>query len=85
MLLYLHNPHRDKKGWTQLRTLTKIENTRKYQSELKNTITEMKKKLEGINSRLDDKEEQRSGLEDRIVKIIQDEQQKEKNSKMRIV
>ena len=31
-----------------------IENTKKNQSELKNTIAEMKTTLQGINSRLDD-------------------------------
>ena len=42
-------------------------------------IIEIKNALEGINSRLDHKEEQISELEDRIVEIIQAEQKKEKN------
>ena len=40
-----------------------IENTKKNQSELKNTIAEMKTTLLGINSRLEDAE-QVSNLED---------------------
>ena len=44
-----------------------IKNTRKTQSELNNTIHEIKNTLEGTNSRLDDTEEWVSNLEDRIV------------------
>ena len=39
--------------------------------ELKNILTEMKNKLEGINSRLGDTEECISDLEDRIMEITQ--------------
>lgn len=39
----------------------------------------MKNTLEGINSRQQDAEERVSDLEDRLVEIIQSEQQKEKN------
>ena len=60
-----------------VKTSTKIENMRKYQSELK-TTTEIKNTLEGINSRLEDAEEQISDLEDRVVQITKTEQQKEK-------
>ena len=45
---------------------------------------EMKNTLEGLNSRLGDTEERIYHLEDRIVEIIQSEQQKEK-IKMRLV
>lgn len=45
------------------------------QSEQKNTLTEVKNTLEGINSRLGDKE-QISDLEDKIMKITQSESEK---------
>ena len=44
---------------------------------MKNTITEMKNTLEGINSRLDDTQEWISELEGRIVEITEAEQKKE--------
>ena len=49
---------------------------KKNQSEVKNTITKMKKKniLEGINSRLGDTEERISDLEDRMIETPQSEQ-----------
>ena len=43
--------------------------------EMKNIVTEMKNTLEGVNSRLDDTEEQISELDGRVVEIIEDEQQ----------
>ena len=54
---------------------------------MKNTITEMKNTLEGINGRLNDTDEQQiSKLEDKIVEIIEPEQKKEEECKeMRIV
>ena len=45
---------------------------------MNNTITELRNNSEGIKSRLADTEEWISGLEDRIVEIIQSEQHKEK-------
>ena len=59
----------------------------KEQPEMKNTITEMKNALGGINSRLNDTDEQQiSKLEDKIVEIIEPEQKKEEECKeMRIV
>ena len=49
-----------------------IENVRKNQWQLKDTITEIKKYiLEGINSRLDDEEKHISNLEDRVVEITE--------------
>ena len=49
--------------------------------DLKNTITEMKNTIEGINSRLEYAEEWTSDLEDKVVEITQSEQQKEKRLK----
>ena len=48
----------------------------KNQAELKNTITKNKNTLEGMNSGLDNTEEQ-NNLEDRVVEIYQAEQKKE--------
>ena len=45
-----------------------LENRNKNHTGLKNTITEIKNKLEGINSRLDNREEWTNKLEDRVVK-----------------
>ena len=50
----------------------------KNESEMKATIGGMKNILEWINSRLDDTEECISDLEDRIMDIVQSEEQKEK-------
>ena len=46
-----------------------------------NTITEIKNTLEGINSRIYESEEQNSELEDKIVEIIFEEQNKIKRMK----
>ena len=45
---------------------------------MKNTITEMKTTLEGINSRITEAEEWISDLEDRMVEFTAVEQNKEK-------
>ena len=50
-------------------------------SEIENSIAEIKTNLEAMNSRLNDREEWVSELEDRIMKITQSEQQKEKSFK----
>ena len=55
-----------------------LENIKKNQGELKNAITEMKKPLKGINSRLGDTEKHISDLEDKIMEITQSEEQKGK-------
>ena len=47
---------------------------------MKNTITEMKNTLEGINSSLNYTEEWISKLEDSIVEITDAEQKKEKKN-----
>ena len=56
---------------------------RKYkkESELKNAVTKIKNTLEGINSRLDDREEWISDMEGRIVEITQSEKHKEELKK----
>ena len=48
---------------------------------MKNTITEMKNTLKGINSIVNDTERQISKLEDRIVEITEAEQKKEERMK----
>ena len=61
-----------------VRILTKLENIKKNQIKLKNTINEVKNILEGNNSRLDDRGEWISELEDRIAKITQAKDKKDK-------
>ena len=51
------------------------------QTEMSNTITEMKNKLEGINKRTNEAEEWIHELEDRLVEITAQEQNKEKRIK----
>ena len=48
---------------------------------MKNTITEMKNTLEGINNRITEAEEQISDMEDRMVEFTATEQNKEKRMK----
>ena len=48
------------------------------QSEMKNSIAGIKNTVEGMNRRLSDTEQCISNLEDRIMEIIQSEEQKEK-------
>ena len=48
---------------------------------MNNTITEMKSTLEGINSRINEAEEQISELEGRLVEITAVEQNEEKRTK----
>ena len=47
---------------------------------MNNTITEMKNRLEGINSRITETEERISDLEDRMVEFTTAEQNKEKKN-----
>ena len=55
-------------------------------SKMKNIISEMNNALERINSRLDEAEDPKSDLEDKVAENTQSEQQKkEKVLKMRIV
>ena len=46
-----------------------------------NTMTEIKNTLEGINSRISEAEEQNSKLEDKMVEITSEEQNKVKRMK----
>ena len=63
-----------------------IENIKKNQSEMKTTITEMKNILQGINSKVDEAEDQIRDLEDKKVENTQSEQPPQKISKkLRIV
>ena len=57
-----------------------LEELKKNQPEMNNTITEMKNTLEGINSRITDAE-WISDLEDRMVEFTAVEQNKEKRMK----
>ena len=45
---------------------------------MNNTITEMKSTLEGINNRITEAEERTSELEDKMVEITTEEQNKKK-------
>ena len=56
-----------------------IEELKRSQAMMKNTINEIKNTLEGINSRITEAEEWVSDLEDKIVEITTAEQNKEKN------
>ena len=61
-------------------TLNKEIKKIKKESEMKNSVTEIKNTLDGINSRLEEAVELISNLEDRVKKIHQAEQQREKNN-----
>ena len=58
-----------------------LENIKKNQSEKKNTTLEMKNSLEGLNSRVEDKEEWISKLDKRLEEMTQAEKKKEKRIK----
>ena len=60
--------------------LAELENIKKNKTEMKNTITDKKKKKspKGINGRLDGTEEQISELEDRVVEISEAGEKKER-------
>ena len=60
-----------------------VENIKKNQSGMKNTITEMEIKLEGINRRLHEEQDQISDLEDKASENTHSEQET-KRKKMRI-
>lgn len=55
-----------------------VKNIRKYQTEV---IMDLKNRVEGFNSRLDEVEEQTSKLEDKAMELTQTEQQIEKKKK----
>ena len=57
-----------------------IEEIKKRQSIINNTITEMKNALEGTNSRITEAEDRISEIEDRMVEINETERKKEKKN-----
>ena len=57
------------------------EEQKSKQTNMKNTINEIKNSLEGINSRTTETEEHISDLEDKIVEITNAEQNEEKTMK----
>ena len=61
--------------------LEDLEELKKKQTVMNNTITEMKNTLEGINNRIMEAEERISELEDKMVEITAKEQNKEENKK----
>ena len=58
-----------------------LEELKNKQTETNNTITEIKNTLEGINSRISEAEEWFSELEDKMMKITSEEQNKVKRMK----
>ena len=58
-----------------------VEELKRNQAMMKNTIHEIKNTLEGINSRITEAEERVSDLENKIVEITTAEQNKEKRMK----
>ena len=58
-----------------------LEELKHKETEINNTVTEMKNTLEGINSRKTEAEERISDLEDRMVEFTATEQNKEKRMK----
>lgn len=68
----------------QVKISTETENVKRYQTDiikLKNTITKLKNSTEGFHSRLQQVELRISQLEDRAVKFIELEDQKEETMK----
>ena len=58
-----------------------LEELKNKHTEINNTITEIKNTSEGINSRISEAEEQISKLEDKMVEITSEEQNKVKRMK----
>ena len=58
-----------------------VEELKRNQATMKNTINEIKNTLDGIRSRITEAEERISDLEDKIVEITTAEQDKEKRMK----
>ena len=71
-----------KNRWTSENFNKELEIIKKNQSELKNTITEMKNILEGINCRITETEKWISESEDKMVGITVEEQNEEKRTKI---
>ena len=55
-----------------------VEELKRNQAMMKNTINEIKNSLEGINSRITEAEERKSDLEDKIVELTTTEWNKKK-------
>ena len=58
-----------------------LEELKRNQATMKNTVNEIKHTLEGISSRITEAEQWKSDLEDKIVEITTAEQNKEKRMK----
>ena len=58
-----------------------LEELKNKHAEINNTITEIRNTLQGINSRISETEEQNSKLEDKMVEITSEEQNKVKRMK----
>ena len=70
------------KAFNTVNTITKdIEEIKNKQTEMNNTITEIKNTLEGTSRRITESEEQTSQLEDKMVEITAEEQNKGKRMK----
>ena len=72
--------HRVGHDWSDLAAAAAAELNK--QTETNNIITEIKNTLEGINSRISEAEEWNSELEDNMVEIISEEQNKVKTMKI---
>ena len=69
-------------AFNTVNTITKdIEEIKNKQTEMNNTITEIKNTLEGTSRRITESEEQTSQLEDKMVEITAEEQNKGKGIK----
>ena len=69
-------------AFSTVNTITKdIEEIKNNQTEMNNTITEIKNTLEGTNSKITEAEEWISELEDRMLEITAEEQNKRKGMK----
>ena len=67
-------------GWKLEVFNKKLENMKKYQIAVKNTLTEVENALEGTD-RVDDTEGSISELEDRVKEITEAEWERKKNQK----
>ena len=66
-----------KTKWRKCKSINKeLEELKSKHTVTNNTITEIKDTLEGINSRISEAEEYISGMEDKMVKMIFEEQNK---------
>ena len=61
-----------------------LEELKRKQAMMNNTINEIKNTLEGINSRITEAEERKSDLEDKIVEVTTAEQEEKKKGSEKI-